>query len=292
VTDAREFRRYAGVTRSARQAYPEPVHARELFANPKLFPQEGSGESQGVSTDVPLRPHAYGRQPAGACRFTTASGGVADPAVVVLLAALMFPAPHRSSNVKTLATLLRMTGYALLLRGINVGGNNRVAMADLRKLLVDLGYENPKTLLNSGNAIIQTDHKADEVERRVQEAINSELGLAIETLARTHAELQKIVETDPFKGVATDPSRYAVAFLRSAPESEGLETFNAVNAETYAPDVWQLIGRELYLWYPNGQATTKLTGPFWEKKLKVTVTARNWNTLIKLRDLTADPTTS
>jgi uncharacterized protein (DUF1697 family) len=182
-----------------------------------------------------------------------------------------------------------MTRYALLLRGINVGGNNRISMADLREVLSDLGYENPQTLLNSGNAIIETSHQADKIERRVQRAIKTELGLAIETLARTHDELREIVERDPFKDIATDPSRYAVAFLRSTPEAADLEAFDAINAKAYAPDVWKLIDRELYLWYPNGQARTKLTGPFWERKLKVTVTARNWNTLVKLLDLTAEP---
>jgi uncharacterized protein (DUF1697 family) len=182
-----------------------------------------------------------------------------------------------------------MTRYALLLRAVNVGSNNRISMADLREVLSDLGYENPQTLLNSGNAIIETSHDAEKVERRLQRAIKSELGLAIETLARTHDELRTIVDADPFKGIATDPSHYAVAFLRGAPEAEGLETFNAINAKAYAPEVWQLIGRELYLWYPNGQGRTKLNGPFWEQKLKVTVTARNWNTVVKLRDLTADP---
>jgi uncharacterized protein (DUF1697 family) len=182
-----------------------------------------------------------------------------------------------------------MTRYALLLRGINVGGNNRIAMTDLREVLGDIGYENPQTLLNSGNAVIETKHPADKVERRVERAIKSELGLSIETLARSHDELVDICEKDPFKGIATDLSHYAVAFLRSAPGPAAMEVFNAINAKAYAPELWTLIDRELYLWYPNGQARTKLTGPFWEKKLQVTVTARNWNTLVKLRDLTAEP---
>jgi uncharacterized protein (DUF1697 family) len=182
-----------------------------------------------------------------------------------------------------------MTSYALLLRGINVGGNNKVSMAELRDVLGDLGYAGAQTLLNSGNAIIETTHKADKVEKRVEKAIKSELGLTIHTLARSHDELAAIVDRDPFKGTATNPAHYAVAFLRSAPAPAEIEVFKAIDAAAYEPEVWQLIGRELYLWYPNGQARTKLTGPFWEKKLKVAVTARNWNTLIKLRDLTAEP---
>jgi uncharacterized protein (DUF1697 family) len=180
-----------------------------------------------------------------------------------------------------------MTRLALLLRGINVGGNNALAMADLRELLTDLGYGDPKTLLNSGNAVVTTDDAPDKAAQRVQLAIKSKLGLAIETLARTHDELTATVKADPFKGIATNPSHYAVAFLRSAPGKSGTDALATVDAAAYDPEQWHLIGRELYIWYADGQARTKLTGGFWERKLKVTATARNWNTVIKLRDLTA-----
>lgn len=179
-----------------------------------------------------------------------------------------------------------MTRLALLLRGINVGGNNKIAMADLRALLAGLGYADPKTLLNSGNAFVTTDQTPEAVEQQVQKAIKSELGLTIETLARTHDELSEILRKDPLNGVANDPSRYAVVFLRSAPETAGLDTFNAIDMKAYEPETCKLVDRELYVWYADGQARTKLTGTFWERKLKVTATARNWNTLIKLHDLT------
>jgi uncharacterized protein (DUF1697 family) len=205
----------------------------------------------------------------------------------VLLAALTFLAIHCSSKQSALASLLGMTRLALLLRGINVGSNNRLSMADLREVLSDLGYEDPETLLNSGNAVITTDHTPDKAERRVQRALKSELGLSVETLARTHDELEAILASDPFKDISNDASRYAVAFLRSAPQKAGLDALKALNPDAYRPEQWQLIGRELYVWYANGQARTKLTGPFWEKKLQVTATARNWNTVLKLRDLTA-----
>ncbi len=177
-----------------------------------------------------------------------------------------------------------MARLALLLRGINVGGKNKIAMADLRALLTNLGYEDPKTLLNSGNAFITTDGKPERVEQHVSAAVKAELGLAIETLVRTHEELSAVVNADPLKKIATEPKYYAVAFLRSAPAAGLLEK---VDPAEYAPECWELVGRELYLWYARGQADTKLSGAFWERKLKVTLTARNWNTVVKLRDLTA-----
>lgn len=173
---------------------------------------------------------------------------------------------------------------ALLLRGINVGGNNKIAMSDLKTLLADLGYNDIKTILNSGNAVVSTFEAPAKAESRLQAAIASALDLKIEVMARTHDELAAVVDADPLGSLVTNPSHYAVAFLRSAPKKDALD---AVDPETYAPECWKLIGRELFIWYVNGQARTKLVGGFWEKQLKMPATARNWNTVLKLRDLTA-----
>jgi uncharacterized protein (DUF1697 family) len=173
---------------------------------------------------------------------------------------------------------------AVLLRGINVGGNNKVPMSDLKALLADLGYTDIKTILNSGNAVVSTSDSPKKVEAAVSKAIASTLNLKIEVMARTHQELAAIVKADPLGKVATNPSHYAVAFLRSTPPKTALA---AVDPEAYAPECWKLVGRELFVWYANGQAKTKLVGNFWEKNLKMAATARNWNTVVKLRDLTA-----
>jgi uncharacterized protein (DUF1697 family) len=173
---------------------------------------------------------------------------------------------------------------ALLLRGINVGGNNKIAMSDLKALLGGLGYEDITTILNSGNAVVSTSDSPSKAETRTQDAIAAELGLKIEVMARTHDELGAVVKADPLASVVTNPSYYAVAFLRSAPPKDALE---GVDPETYVPECWKLVGRELFIWYANGQGKSKLVGGFWEKQLKISATARNWNTVLKLRDLTA-----
>jgi uncharacterized protein (DUF1697 family) len=173
---------------------------------------------------------------------------------------------------------------ALLLRGINVGGNNKIAMSDLKSLLGALGYSDITTLLNSGNAVVTTSDEPDQAERQVSKAISEQLGLKIETMARTHDELAAVVAANPLATVATNPSHYAVAFLRSAPPAGAL---NGVDPAIYAPECWKLIGRELFIWYANGQARTKLGAAFFEKQLEVAATARNWNTVEKLLALTA-----
>ncbi len=179
------------------------------------------------------------------------------------------------------------TRLALLLRGINVGGNNKVPMADLRTLLGELGYGDIKTILNSGNAVVTTKDSPDVAEKRVEAAIKKTLGLTIQTMARTHEELSKVVAANPLESVADNPSMYAVCFLRDAPGAEGLERFGAIDAAQYAPECWELVGRELFIWYAGGQAKTKLVATFWEKQLKTSMTARNWNTVLKLQALTA-----
>ncbi len=173
----------------------------------------------------------------------------------------------------------------MLLRGINVGGNNKIAMAELKSLLADLGYSDIKTLLNSGNAVVSADDAPAKAEQRVRAAIKKELGLTIDVMARTHDELAAAVTANPLESVADKPSHYAVGFLQSKPPS--LDAFKAIDAQAYAPECWQLAGRELFIWYANGQARTKLTGAFFEKRLRVPLTARNWNTVLKLAELTA-----
>lgn len=179
------------------------------------------------------------------------------------------------------------TRLALLLRGINVGGNNKVPMADLRTLLGELGYGDIKTILNSGNAVCTTDDSPDVAEKRVEAAIKKSLGLTIQTMARSHDELASVVAANPLESVAENPSMYAVCFLREVPGAEGLERFGAIDAAQYAPECWELVGRELFIWYAGGQARTKLVATFWEKQLKTSMTARNWNTVLKLLALTA-----
>lgn len=176
-----------------------------------------------------------------------------------------------------------LSRLALLLRGINVGGNNKVAMADLKRILEDLGYEDCTTLLNSGNAVVTTGDPPAEAEQRVAAAIKRELGLSIELMARTHDELAAVVKANPLKPVATNPKFSVVAFLRSAPPQEALDD---IDAEQYAPECWKLVGRELFIWFANGQGKTKLPPNLFDKRLKTPATARNWNTVLKLLELT------
>lgn len=174
--------------------------------------------------------------------------------------------------------------YVALLRGINVGGNNKVPMADLRALLAELGYADVATHLQSGNAVLSSDLPAADLERDIAAAIADRLKVGCAVLVRTGAELTATVSGNPLGGEPENPSRYFVAFLSREPEPARAA---ALAGLSFAPDEFWLRGREAYLWCPRGAAETKLTGALLEKQLAVRATARNWNTVTKLAGMTA-----
>ena len=175
-----------------------------------------------------------------------------------------------------------MTRYVVLLRGINVGGHAKIAMADLRALLTSLGYEDVKTHLQSGNAVLTAKDKPDHLVRTLESSLLSELGMAVKCLVRTAPEMRKIVDGDPFGGVATEGSKYVVLFL-SAPLDKALVA--ALDPADYAPEQFRIAGREAYLWHPDGIRDAKMNKIKWETRFKVVASARNWNTVTKLADM-------
>ena len=176
-----------------------------------------------------------------------------------------------------------MTSYVALLRGINVGGNNRLAMADLRSLLGGLGYTDVRTVLQSGNAVFSTmAGSPTQLAEHIAAAIELELGLTIGVLVRTGADLLAVVDGNPFVGTATEPSKLFASFL-SAPVAPA--RIADVDPAQFLPAEFRLTEQALYLWCPDGISNTKLPLALSDKKLGVTATARNWNTVTKLLTL-------
>ena len=173
--------------------------------------------------------------------------------------------------------------YAALLRGINVGGHNKVPMAELRALLTDLGYADLATHLQSGNAIFSSHAPAAALELDIAKAVAARLGISCAVMVRTGAELAAAVRASPLGGEPANPSRYFVAFLSKQPAARVLRELDGVSFE---PDALWIRGREAYLWCPAGAGETKLTNAALEKRLGVAATARNWNTVTKLASMT------
>jgi uncharacterized protein (DUF1697 family) len=167
----------------------------------------------------------------------------------------------------------------VLLRGVNVGRAKRIAMADFAAILTDLGATEVRTLLNSGNAVCTTGLSAARLGPAVGSAIEGRLGFRCDVVVRTRAQVEAVVALDPLAEVATDPSRYLVAFLGSTPSDEALERLRAIDA---APEQWVHDGDELYLWMPAGVADSVVSQHLAKGVLGVTWTGRNVATVRKI----------
>jgi uncharacterized protein (DUF1697 family) len=172
-----------------------------------------------------------------------------------------------------------MGAQVLMLRGINLGPNRRVPMARLRELLTGAGYEDVRTYVQSGNVVLDSTAKPAELERESARLISEEFGFEVAVIARTRAELAKVVRTNPLGDLADDPKRYQVSFLSAKLDAE---TVKALEARVAEPERFVAIGRELYAWHPDGVARSKLWNSLAGKSLGVIATARNWTTVTTL----------
>jgi uncharacterized protein (DUF1697 family) len=166
-----------------------------------------------------------------------------------------------------------------LLRGINLGPHNRVAMADLRALLTGLGYGDVRTYVQSGNVVLTGDGAPEAVAETLEREIAAELGVASKVVVRTRDERADVIARDPLGDVADEPKRYQVTFLSGAPDPDAVR---ALEAADVAPERVAVSGREIYAWHPNGIQRSPLAQLLTDRRLGVTATARNWNTVTKL----------
>jgi uncharacterized protein (DUF1697 family) len=175
-----------------------------------------------------------------------------------------------------------VTTYIALLRGINLGRSRRVAMADLRGWLTELGYTDVHTHLQSGNAVFASDEPAGEVTRQIEKRLEAGTGFPVGCVVRTAAQLRRIVAGNPFEDFAADGARLQVAFLSAPLDPARLAD---VDPAAVAPERFHAAKTEIYLWYPNGIQKSKLNGLLTDKRLGVSATARNWNTVTKLLEI-------
>ena len=175
-----------------------------------------------------------------------------------------------------------MLRQVVLLRGINLGSRNRIAMPALRKALTEAGFEDVQTYLQSGNVVLSSGAAPATVTRKCKALIAERFGLDIDVVVRTRDELADVVRRNPLGDVAKDPKRYQVSFLSAKPGRKVVRRLEelAVGDERLVAD-----GRELYAWHPAGVARSKLWAALAGRGLGVTATARNWTTVTKLLDL-------
>ncbi len=181
-----------------------------------------------------------------------------------------------------------MPVFVALLRAVNVGGYGKLSMADLRTLLQKLGYSRVETYIQSGNVVFEAKGTGANVQRAVAAALEKHTGTSVGVILRTHEELSRVIARNPFAAeAAADGARVHAIFLaRAAPAGAMAGLERIVEQYPHRRDRFQLAGDTLYLHLPDGAAETKFTGKALEKALGgVTGTARNWNTVLKLHEM-------
>jgi len=173
--------------------------------------------------------------------------------------------------------------YVALIRGINVGGHNRISMAELRSVFSSLGHQDVTTLIQSGNVVFGSGAgDAAAVAREIELRLAADFGLGVSVLLRTPPELAQVAGNNPFLTGETDLARLHVLFLDGPPAAGAVAGLDPIWSP---PDRFNVHGREIYVHYPNGAGRSRLTVGYFESRLGVSATARNWNTVLRLVEL-------
>lgn len=174
-----------------------------------------------------------------------------------------------------------MAQYIALLRGVNLGGHNMVAMADLRAMLEGLGFTGVRSLLQSGNVVFQGRAQASAaLERKLEQEARRRLDLDTDFHVRTATEWQTIIKRNPFPDAARkDPGHFLLMCFKAAPAAKDVKVLQAF---IKGREVVRAVGRQAYVIYPEGVGRSRLTTAVIDKTLGLRGTARNWNTVLKL----------
>ena len=170
-----------------------------------------------------------------------------------------------------------------LLRGINVGGKNKLPMKDLATMFVDAGCNDVRTYIQSGNVLFRAEPTLNEdISSLISASILNRFGFRVPVVTRTSRELQEIVQANPFMEHSAEPDKLHVAFLSEIPDRANV---NALDPNRSPSDEFAVLGSEVYLYCPNGLARTKLTNSYFDSTLSTISTMRNWKTVLRLLDM-------
>jgi uncharacterized protein (DUF1697 family) len=173
--------------------------------------------------------------------------------------------------------------YLALLRGVNVGGKNKLPMKELAEIFRAAGCSDVRTYIQSGNVIFKAPVRiAKGLAERVSQAIEKDFGHKPPVVIRSLAELERAVASNPFPGGDDEENKQALMFLADEPAKEHLALLDPQRSPT---DEFRPVGREIYLYLRTGFADTKLTNAWFDSKLKTVSTARNWRTVRKLLEM-------
>ena len=168
-----------------------------------------------------------------------------------------------------------------MLRGVNVGGHNKIRMEALRALCTKLKLRDACTYVQSGNVIFRTDQRdLASLAKRLQNAIERDFGFRPDIVLRTSAELRDVIARNPFANRRDiEPNKLLVTFLASDPGPEARDKATKIKTE---PEELRMERREVYIYFPNGMARPKMSWPAIERALQTSGTGRNWNSVTKM----------
>jgi uncharacterized protein (DUF1697 family) len=174
-----------------------------------------------------------------------------------------------------------MPVYIAMLRGINVLGRNVIRMAELKEFFDSLGFHQCQTYIQSGNVVFKTSRNSTAaLSKKIEAKIAERFGFRPSIITLTAEEMASVVERNPFmKMKSIDVTKLHVTFLSAEPDAEALKTLEPL---AIRPEAFRSSGCAIYLYCPNGYGETKLGNNTLERRLKVTATTRNWNTVNKL----------
>jgi uncharacterized protein (DUF1697 family) len=178
-----------------------------------------------------------------------------------------------------------MQTYISFLRSVNMTGHNLIKMTELANLFIDIGFGDAKTYIQSGNVIFsyEGDKSSSSLSDDLEKAILKKFNLSISVMTRKNDDLVKLSDFNPYLAEPNfDPSKMAVIFLHETPLDPQIQKVAGVD---FPPDKFEIIGDEIFIYCPNGFGRTKLYTGFFEKKMGVTGTARNWKTITTILNL-------
>ncbi|HTF89358.1 MAG TPA: DUF1697 domain-containing protein [Planctomycetota bacterium] len=176
--------------------------------------------------------------------------------------------------------------HIALLRGVNVGGNNRLPMKQLAAMFTAAGSQDVRTYIQSGNVGFRiSGSRAKGLAARIERELEALFGHRIPLVLRSSLELQDVARKNPFLSAGADPDRLHVSFLAEKPAAKQVA---GLDPKLGAPDEFALRGREIYLHTPNGFTRTKLSNAYFDRALQTTSTVRNWRTVLALCELTRE----
>jgi len=177
-----------------------------------------------------------------------------------------------------------MHTYICLLRGINVSGQKKIKMADLKESLEKLNFKDVVTYIQSGNIVFKSEITSiSELEKQIHDTILKDFGFDVPTLVKTPQQVSDAFEHNPFEKDATkDPKLFYVVFLKNKPQAENIAHLKSYD---YSPEAYVLKDKIIYFYAANGAGNAKMSNNFFENKLKVQATTRNWRTTLKLIEL-------